>query len=293
VTDHSHNREIFRISNADPAGDQPELNLVSLSHQPAAAGAPAMQRASTEFEQRFPDPHEREEAHRSHFAPFNWVSSIWHDFTSWFAGHPKQAAPTYWVGEPTGRVYASKDVNPQTIQTVTNALYNMPDPILRAIMLKQTQIDIYGKTSDDPNGSLGAAAYYDDEKNRIVIYGDSGMVGEGAVHEFAHAWDGKDFQIESQPGYQQAFKADLADIRAGRNADLFAQIEKSGVLNDQPVIDGVKSGDVFAEIVAGLYGQNQSKLPYKIEQAFPRTTNYVYNQLVQSYQPDNNNNFSA
>jgi hypothetical protein len=58
-----------------------------------------------------------------------------------------------------------------------------------------------------------------------------------------------------------------------------ARIRRSGILNDDPVIDGTKVGDVFAEIAAGLDGIDQTGITKDMMRAFPETTAYIRKQL--------------
>lgn len=164
-------------------------------------------------------------------------------------------------------------INPSMKQQLTSDLNSLPASVQQALLQQGTQINVV------PESQVGggAAGYYDPGSNQITIGDGSGMEGEALVHEVAHATDQgpKGSGITNSQGFQSAMNQDLAN---GLPADFNSY---ASMLVDSPNNNqyGFGAGDVYAEIAAGLMGQDQTGVPAAIAKDFPATTAYIAQQL--------------
>ena len=168
----------------------------------------------------------------------------------------------------------SNDPNatPELKQQLTQELNNMPTDIQNKLLQQGTQINIV------PESQLGdAAGLYDTGNNQITIGDGSGVEQEALAHEVSHALDvgPSGDGITNSAGFQSAMNTDLQN---GLPSDFN---DYASTLNDSPSNNqfGFGEGDVYAEIAAGLLGQDQSGLPQEIAKDFPNTTSYIAQQL--------------
>jgi hypothetical protein len=159
----------------------------------------------------------------------------------------------------------------QLRQQLTQELQNLPTDVQNKLLQQGTQINVV------PESQLGSAAgLYDTGSNVITIGDGSGAEKEALAHEVAHALDvGPNGQnVTGSAGFQNALNKDLSNGLPGD----FNQY--SWMLADAPTSQyGFGEGDLYAEIAAGLLGQDQTGIPQQIANDFPRTTAYVAQQL--------------
>lgn len=167
-------------------------------------------------------------------------------------------------------------VSAETKQELLNALQQLPPDIQQMLIQEQVKI-----SADQISGLSNGL--FDPNSNSIQIHvGSDHLTGELIAHEVAHAIDVNQLHITTPdggmsvtPSMQTAFNQDIAN--GGAEATTHTAIEMGSNPIDPQT--GIGIGDVYAEIAAGLLGQDQTGDGRLLSGAFPNTTALIAQEL--------------
>jgi YD repeat-containing protein len=173
-------------------------------------------------------------------------------------------------------------VSPEVQRKVIHELNNLPPNIKQMLLENRTLIEIAPPPvnllfhRDGGGYEFGPVdGYTNGIEDSIVVAADPNDVEEALAHEIAHVVDYYNLHITSSPGFQAAIDQDLKN---GLPKD---QNSYAGELADDPDNPTYHfgEGDLYAEIVAGLLGYDQSGMPAKMMNDYPTLTAYIKRQL--------------
>jgi hypothetical protein len=171
-------------------------------------------------------------------------------------------------------IHVGSGVSQDSVQAVEQAIKDAPAPLQKALRDLKPDIEVV-TGQEDPNYQQGAAAYWDPANNRMVIYAGTGIEKEAASHEIWHAADSY-YGITNDPGFRQAVAADIQN----------GAVQKLGgaasILVDEPVVNGVRVGDAFAEVGAAISHDDVTGIAGLMAQSFSNTDAWMQ-QWVQQH----------
>lgn len=196
---------------------------------------------------------------------------------------PPFPAPRHGYGSPSdpasqqaaALLQVDAGVNPTTVALVVATIETSPKTVIAALNKDKPTI----RLSDIPL-CCGASGFFDPATNLIFLNSDPAFLKEITEHELAHVWDYVNHITGGfgSGGAVWRFRADHA-FRRRTPGPLGFTVG----LVDPPIVDGVGSGDVMAEMVAFLSHDDESGNGTVMARVWPELSLFLVVALRLSY----------